>query len=203
MYTTEYNTNKGFTLLEMLIALSIFTIAIFIIMATLFAITNVQKKIIALQSAQDNLRFAFESMTKEIRTGKRFHCGTSGTLTAPLDCPFPNGGNSFTFQNALLQTATYQVVNINGVGVLVKSSNGALPDCASGSYINCQKLTSPDLVIVNTVNFYVRGSGANDHAQSLATIVLEGEVQDPVKKIGTAKLFLQTTISKRGLLDQP
>src|SRR3989344_3339435 len=162
MFTTE-NKTKGFTLLEMLIALAIFTIAVFIAVSTLFSITNVQKKIIAKQSAEDNLRFAFESMAKEIRTGKIFHCGTSGTLTSPQNCPFPSGGNSFTFKNS-------------------------------------QKLTSPEFVIVNKMNFYVSGATANDGAQSLATIVLDGQVLDP-KNIGTAKLVLQTTISKSGLLD--
>jgi len=197
MFTTE-NNMKGFTLLEMLIALTIFTIAVFIAVSTLFSITNVQKKIIAKQSAEDNLRFAFESMTKEIRTGKIFHCGTSGTLTSPQNCSFPSGGNSFTFKNSPAgQTVTYQVYN----NQLVKSSDGNLP-CTTGSYINCQKLTSTDLVIVNKVNFYVSGSAANDGAQSLATVVLDGQVLDP-KGIGTAKLVLQTTISKRGLLDQP
>ncbi|OGF93944.1 hypothetical protein A2Y47_00225 [Candidatus Giovannonibacteria bacterium RIFCSPLOWO2_12_43_8] len=203
MFTTE-NKMKGFTLLEMLIALAIFTIAVFIAVSTLFSITNVQKKIIAKQSAEDNLRFAFESMAKEIRTGKIFHCGTSGTLTSPQNCPFPSGGNSFTFKNSPAgQTVTYQVWTdpISGAKQLVKSSDGNLP-CTNSSYINCQKLTSPDFVIVNKVNFYVSGATANDGAQSLATIVLDGQVLDP-KNIGTAKLVLQTTISKRGLLDQP
>src|SRR3989344_5283610 len=198
MFTTE--NNKGFTLLEMLISMAIFTIAVFIVMTTLFSITNVQKKVIAKQSAEDNLRFAFESMTKEIRTGKVYHCGTSGTITLPRDCLFPSGDstNSFTFKNSVGQTVTYQVYN----NQLVKSSDGNLTDCVFGPCIKCQKLTSLDLVIVNKVNFYVSGSAAGDGLQSLATIVLEGQVLDP-KNIGTAKLNLQTTISKRGLLDQP
>ncbi|OGF67762.1 hypothetical protein A3I27_03175 [Candidatus Giovannonibacteria bacterium RIFCSPLOWO2_02_FULL_43_11b] len=205
MFTTE--NNKGFTLLEMLISMAIFTIAVFIVMTTLFSITNVQKKVIAKQSAEDNLRYAFESMTKEMRTGKKFHCGTSASDVSltPQNCTFSacqssslNCGVSFTFQNSALQTVTYQVVN----NQLVKSSDGNPPDCVSGPYINCQKLTSLDLVIVNKVNFYVSGSAAGDGLQSLATIVLEGQVLDP-KNIGTAKLNLQTTISKRGLLDQP
>src|SRR3990167_8333744 len=99
MFTTE-NNMKVFTLLEMLIALTIFTIAVFIAVSTLFSITNVQKKIIAKQSAEDNLRFAFESMTKEIRTGKIFHCGISGTRPSPQNCSFPSGGNFFTLKNS-------------------------------------------------------------------------------------------------------
>ncbi|OGF69489.1 hypothetical protein A3H65_01340 [Candidatus Giovannonibacteria bacterium RIFCSPLOWO2_02_FULL_45_14] len=200
MFTTE-NKMKGFTLLEMLIALAIFTIAVFVVLTALFSIANVQKKVIAKQSAEDNLRFAFESMTKEIRTGKIFHCLTSGTLTLPQDCDFPSGGNSFTFKNNPAgQTVTYQVVNQQ----LVKSSNGTLPCTPDpNDYIDCQKLTSPDLVIVNKVNFYVSGTEGGDGAQSMATIVLEGQVFDPVHNIATAKLNLQTTVSKRGILDRP
>lgn len=203
MFTTENNRaclrRQGFTLLEMLIALAIFTVAVFIVLTALFSIVNVQRKILAQQSAQDNLRYAFESMTKEIRTGKRFHCGTALPLTNPVNCPFGStAGTSFTFLNSIGQTVTYQVVN----NQLVKSSDGNPPDCVNGPYINCQRLTSPDFVIVTKVNFYVSGTAAGDGLQSLATIVVEGQVLDP-RNIGTAKLVLQTTISKRGLLDRP
>lgn len=198
--------SRGFTLLEMLVAMSVFSIVVLIVMTTLTSIVNLQKKIIAIQTAQDNLRYAFESMTKEIRTGRYFYCGDTvsdipSSSTGVKDCNFSNGGESFSFRNSVGQYVTYQINN----GQLVKSSDSsqAVRPCTTGTYINCQRITSQSVVIVNKVNFYVSGSGANDGAQSMATIVLEGQVQDPVHNIGTAKLNLQATISKRGLLDRP
>ena len=194
--------NTGFTLLEMLVAVAVFTIAIFIIMVGVFSVVNAQRKAVAVQNAQDNLRFAFESMAKEIRTGKSFHCGTSLPLTDPSTCDFPNGGTSFSFQNSSGQTVTYQVI----LNQLVKSSDGRLPctfpDPDNPDTDNCQKVTALELVNINRLSFYVTGSLVGDGAQSRATIVFEGEVLDP-KGIGTARIDLQTTISKRGLIDQP
>lgn len=195
--------NQGFTLLEMLVALSVFSVAITIVMTTLVSIVNLQKKLIAIQTAQDNLRYAFESMAKEIRTGKVFHCGATGTLTASQNCPInsSSGADSFTFRNSVGQTVTYQIYN----GQLVKSSDANLPNCANVNtpYINCQYVTSPGVVSINKLNFYVSGSGSGDGAQSMVTIVLEGQVSDTAHNIGTAKLNLQTTMSRRGLIDRP
>ena len=194
--------NRGFTLLEMLVAVGLFTVALFIIMVTLFSVTNAQKKAAALQNAQDNLRFAFEAMTKEIRTGRSFHCGASGALTQAQNCNFPNGSDSFSFRNGAGQTVTYQVI----LNQLVKSSDGNLPctvpDSQNPALINCQKITAPEVVIVDRIAFYVSGALAGDDLQSMATIVLEGQVLDP-RGIGTAQINLQATVSKRGLVDQP
>src|SRR3989344_277833 len=86
----------GFTLLEMLVALAVFTIAISLSLSSLLAITASQKKAVALQNVYDNARFAFEAISKEIRTGTSYHCGASladvPESASPRDCPFPGGG---------------------------------------------------------------------------------------------------------------
>ncbi|MBI2023791.1 type II secretion system protein [Candidatus Giovannonibacteria bacterium] len=190
---------RGFTLLEILISLGVFSIAVFIILTVLFSVSDAQKKTIAVQNAQDNLRYAFEAMTKEIRTGKVFHCGTGGSLTSPQNCAYPNGESSFTFRNSAGQVVTYQVIS----NQLVKSSNGTIPcDPDPNDVTDCQKITAIDLVLIDKMVFYADGTLGSDSAQSRVTIVLDGEVQDP-RNIGTAKINLQTTVSKRGLIDQP
>ena len=119
------NKKRGFLLLEMLVSIGLFSIAVTIIMTSLFSIINAQKKSVDIQTAQDNLRFAFDAMTREIRTGKNFHCGVGGTLTSPQNCdfPYPNGETSFTFQNSAGQTVSYGINN----NQLVKASDGKLP----------------------------------------------------------------------------
>ncbi|MEK7162485.1 MAG: hypothetical protein AAB730_01335, partial [Patescibacteria group bacterium] len=67
---------------------------------------------------------------------------------------------------------------------------------------DCQRITAPEVVIVDRIAFYVDGSAAFDGKQDRVTIILEGQVLDP-RGIGTAELNLQTTVSKRSLVDQP
>ena len=192
-------TRRGFTLLEILVAVSLFTVAIFIIIVTLFSISNAQKKALAIQNVQDNMRFAFEAMTKEIRTGKIFHCGTGTPLTNPANCQFPNPGASLSFLNTAGETVTYQRQG----NQLVKSTTGTLPcDEPLGPVQDCLKITSPQLVNITRLNFYVDGSVGGDNKQAIATIVMEGEVIGP-PGVGTTNINLQTTVSKRGLIDQP
>ncbi len=196
---------RGFTLIEMLVSVGLFSVAITIIMTSLFSITAAQRKAIAVQNAQDNLRFAFEAMTKDIRTGRYYYCGSTvtdipPTNTSTKDCPFGvNGGNSFSYQSSVGQTVTYQIWN----NQLVRSSDGTQPCVPDPNIISdCQKITSPNVVIVDNIAFYVSGSGGFDNAQSFTTIVLEGKVIDPRDQT-TTKINLQTSVSRRGLTDQP
>ena len=185
--------------MEMIVSVGLFSAALFIIMVSLFSIVTAQKKAIAIQNAQDNLRFAFEAMTKEIRTGKEYHCGTTGILSQPQNCDFPNGSDSFTFRNINGQRVTYQIYQ----NQLVKSSNGTPPCVPDDTDItDCQRVTSPQVVIVDRIAFYVDGALGADDEQSIVTIVLEGKVIDP-KGLANAEINLQTTVSKRALTDQP
>ncbi|OGF83183.1 hypothetical protein A3B18_00530 [Candidatus Giovannonibacteria bacterium RIFCSPLOWO2_01_FULL_46_13] len=195
---------KGFTLLELMVAVGLFTVAIFMIMVILFAITNAQRKVVNIQNSQDNLRFAFEAMIKEIRTGREFHCGATGVLSLPQNCTFASSGDtSFTFLNSAGQRVTYRLYYNNNADAyqLVKSSNGTLPcDGDTGDVIDCQRITATQ-VNVSRLRFYVDGTAGGDDKQSIATIVLEGDVPDA--KVGTTKISLQATVSKRGFVDQP
>src|SRR3989344_6257155 len=104
--------DKGFTLLEVIVSLGVFTIAILISLGTIFSITDAQKKAVAFQNTLDNIRFGLESMSKEMRTGYSFHCGLD-ISTEPLDC---SGGGGITFINALGDIVTYRLapVSVNG-----------------------------------------------------------------------------------------
>ena len=181
----ENNTIRGFTLVEMIVSIGLFSVAVLIIMSALFSLVNVQNKTVANQNVQDNLRFAFDAMVKEIRTGREFHCG-GGTITDPADCPL--GNSSFSFKNSAVpgQRVTYAISS----GQLVKTSDSV-----------SQNITAPG-VTIDRLTFFVSGSGQNDDLQSMVTVVLRGRINDP-KSSKDAEINLQTTISKRGLIDRP
>ena len=173
---------RGFTLLELIISLAVFSVVVLGALGSLLAITNAQKRAVALQTVQDNINFAFELMTKEIRTGSIYHCGLSNSDIAlsPQDCD--TGGPSFTFRNARGQMVTYRV------------EDGHLEKIIDGNTLDPLVLTAAE-VTVEYIQFYVLGSEANDQMQPRVTIVMKAVAGE--KEIGRSRINLQTTVSQR------
>jgi len=131
---------RGLTLIEVLVALGIFGLVI--TMATsifVLAIVN-QRRIIALRNVEDNVRFALDSMSREMRTGVNFN----------------GGGSSISFTNAAGEAVVYRLSS----GAIQKSSDGG---------INYSALTGSEAT-VNYLNFYIIGQAAKDGLQPRITI---------------------------------
>lgn len=83
----------GFTLVELLVAVSIFSLTMLIIVSSLLTMVDANRKGQALSSVMNNMHFALESMTRNARTGTAYLCGaTYNAPTSPTaaDC---TGGN--------------------------------------------------------------------------------------------------------------
>ena len=74
----KINKESGLTLIELIVALGIFGLVIGMVSGILVLALMSQRRITALRNVEDNIRFATESMAREIRTGKNFN--TSGNL---------------------------------------------------------------------------------------------------------------------------
>ncbi|MFM2424173.1 MAG: hypothetical protein RLZZ70_564, partial [Candidatus Parcubacteria bacterium] len=94
----------GFTLIEMLVSLALFTIIATTTVGTLLVVIGGNSQSVAEQSAMSNLSFALDSMTREIRTGTEYYCGSvaqvtaagvTGSASASADCLSGNDGISF------------------------------------------------------------------------------------------------------------
>lgn len=75
---------SGFTLIEMLVSLSLFTIIITITVGTLLVLLNSNRELASSQSLMDTLSFSLDSMTREIRTGRQYFCGSTNNMNAPV-----------------------------------------------------------------------------------------------------------------------
>jgi len=62
--------NKGFTLIEMLVALAIFSIVVTVMLSVTISLVKAQRKTQNLQLVHDSSRYAMEMMVKEIRMSK-------------------------------------------------------------------------------------------------------------------------------------
>lgn len=182
---------KGFTLVEIMVASSIFVVVMLIVSGSIVSVMSANQKSNSLRSVMDNLNLSLESMTRTIRFSNYYYCGSNSTPPAVLDCP--NGGGSLTVWFA---NTRYSYTLSSGRILRTKSDvTGTV-----SSYV-----TSPDVTISSLV-FKVTGStpfdtslsttcsAPNDCAQPKVVIIIKG--RSGVGN-GGSTFNLETTVSQR------
>ncbi len=165
-------TARGFTLIEMLVAVALFSSVMVIALGSLLAISTSDRKAQSLKTVINNLNFSIDSMARSIRTGTSWNCSGSSA-------PNCNGGNAIDFIAANGQHVYYKLETSSGttcgqtgtIGCLVKATN------SSGPWL---PLTSPEVVIDSAASpyiFYVVGATPSDNTQPKLVITLNGYVK--------------------------
>lgn len=189
--------SRGFTLVEMMVSVAIFSIVMTISLGALLAMSESDRKAQTLKSVINNLNFSLDSMSRSIRTGAAYHCDAAQVpLTAVRDCA-GTPASSFAYQPASGGTFVYRLETANPVlcgqpptkvGCIVRSTDG-------GSTYS--PLTSSE-VFINALDFYVTGAEAAS-VQPKVTILISGVVN--VSGTQTSPFNLQTSVTQR-LYDQ-
>jgi prepilin-type N-terminal cleavage/methylation domain-containing protein len=86
---------KGFTLVEMIVSVGLFSIVMLIAISAILSIIGNNKKVQAINNVVNNLNFAIESMVRDMKTGYLYKCDaavfppdkTLGTLCANSAVP--------------------------------------------------------------------------------------------------------------------
>lgn len=185
---------NGFTLIEMVVSLGLFTIIMFIATSAFLSIVNTDRKSRAVRIAADNLNLALEDMSRRIKTGSTYYCGDSATGT--FDCPggVPLGSFSFNDQN----TPSKRVVYKWGQGASCGTGYSGTQGCILRDGL---LVTSPEINITS-LKFLVSGSNnltSGDKKQPMVVIVIDGSLGT-----GTAisAFKIQTTITQRAYDNQ-
>ena len=176
--------SKGFTLVEMITAVAIFSLVMVIGMGALLNVLHANKQTQAIQTAVNNLNLAMEMMSREIRTGYYYHCG-SGDYTLTRDCLV--GDSSIAFE-----PFDGDVFNPNDQVVFRFDNNGIYKSVDSGA--NFLSLTAEELILED-LYFVVTGSDINDLIQPKVLIVAKGYVGEKEKE--KTYFNLQTTVTQR------
>jgi type II secretory pathway pseudopilin PulG len=179
----KIKTNSGISLIELMVALSLFIVVMLISTGALLSIVDANRKARAMESIMDNLAFAIENMSKSIRTGTVYHCGSGGSVpyTSPKSCN--NAKNFFTFKDS------------KGKQVVFKLTGNQIERSTDGGS-NYFGITSPEISI-DGLQFYVTGTGLTDKKQPKVIMVIRGQAGAKAKEI--SRFEIQTTISQRAI----
>jgi hypothetical protein len=145
---------KGVILMELIVSLALFSIAVIVILTLLSMGITAQRKVLALQSVQDNARFLLEFIVKEVRMGV-----ISNSSASALDI-INQDGNAirYSFINGNIERRTVpgnQGGAINSTDVIV-----------SGNFYTAGIGTTDNLEPKVTILLSVQGSGAKIEEQA-------------------------------------
>ena len=176
---------KGFTLIELMVAMSIFIVVMTISMGSILGVFDANRKSRSLKTVLNNLNLAVESMSKEMRFGKNYHCEEFPTASPPFTTPqnCAPGGKLMSF----LSSDNLQIVyKLNGT-TIEKSINGG------STYI---AVTAPEITI-DDLTFYTLGALTSDTLQPKVIIKIKSHAG--TTDIGRSDFTLQTLVSQRVL----
>lgn len=185
----EISTQKtaGFTLVEMMVAVAIFSMVAVISISALLALVDANRRSQALFSVVNNLNFAVEGMTRQMRTGAYYHCGSAGGVAQPQDCPGGDDYIAFEAYNGDRNDPSDQLVYRYNAAEdrIEKSTNGGM---------NFTPLTAPE-VVVESFEVRVNGAPRTDDEQPTAVFLIEGYVD--MGKGAHSEFHIQTSATQR------
>ncbi len=198
----QKTSQKGFTLIEMVVAVGLFSVVMLVAVAAILSIIGNNKKAQAINNVVNNLNFAIESMVRDMKTGQYYQCPqttTANLSTDPILSTDPSYCSGAEASVAFYSTLSGSDVPVeysfvpggddNGVykpGYIAKSTNGDAPI----------ELTSTTDVDIKSMKLYVNNPAPGTGQPSIFLIITgEAKILDnQVTQFG-----LQTLVSQRVL----
>lgn len=203
---------QGFTLVEILVALAIFTIFITIALSALIVSNSSSKKATNIKTATDNVQYAMETFSRNARLGSVYTClpanppGIQISSTNGSNCIFPNVGHGVaffvldpTFTPNQTDVYAYYLENLYGNGRIIRcverniASGGVLPPIYIMAMNDCAPLTADEIDIDNFV-IEVDGAETTDQKQPGIKVKISGNI---LINEESTPFALQTFISQR------
>lgn len=185
--------DKGFTLVEVLVATFIFTSIVVMAIGSLITTLDSAKNARALRTAMDNVNYAMESMSRSIRMGSNYFCSDSvgdidmtANNTITEDC---SDGDSFI---AVKPQSGARI----GFGVADRPGTTTHTLLKYVGNETPTEIVSSD-VDIEQLKFFVTGStplSSGDYVQAKVRIIMKGTV---MVKNSPVSFALQTLVSQR------
>jgi prepilin-type N-terminal cleavage/methylation domain-containing protein len=200
---TQIHTVRGFSLIEMMVSVALFSIVMVVSTTALLSLIDANRKAQSLQSVMNNLNVSLDGLVRNTRMGSSFYCANSGSSAPPSpvgvsDCDGSNqpAGNVFAFTpygkdptNASQKWVYWYDTSVPASKRLRKSEDGGL---------TFFPLTAPE-VQIDDMKFYVIGTNSGDNQQPRLVMIMKGTAGS--NKAKTRSTFnIQATAVQR-LLD--
>jgi prepilin-type N-terminal cleavage/methylation domain-containing protein len=185
----DLNSEKGFSLVEMMVSVSLFAIIMLVAVGALLALVDANRKARTLESVMNNLNISLDSMVRAIRMGTHYNCNGSAIPNPATGADCANGDDLFSFapygSDATRQNerSVYFIQN----GRIYRSLNGGT---------NSIPITAPE-ISVDELTFYVIGTLPGDITQPKVVVVVKGSAGNDEKTSTT--FYIQATAVQRSL----
>jgi prepilin-type N-terminal cleavage/methylation domain-containing protein len=164
------SSQKGFTLIEMIVSLALFTVVAVIAVGALLKLMDTERKSVTLKTSIDNMSFALESMSREMRVGRNYYCIPNDLSNIPIPTHLIAGNSNlcptgltnswivaFTSTKPCLNDLNNSVVYAYRFKAGITGTNGTLekaqqvPDCSVPvGEANFQEVISDDIDITDS-----------------------------------------------------
>lgn len=165
---------NGFTLIELIVAVFIFSVLVVIAGGSFVSALSLQRRALNIKKIEENGRFVLELMAREIRV--------ANPINTP-DNTCPSGISTLNFEHPVNGSIIYSLSgnqvhrNVGGVDTII---------------------SNPD-VEISRLTFCISGNTTNDDQQPRVTIIMG--LKTGGAAVEAATVDLQTTVSQRVLSD--
>ncbi len=189
---------SGFTLVELLITIALFSILVSIAIGGFVRALRAEREVSAMMFSESNISIALEEMTREMRTGYLFcHAAGGSQPSATCSCSVTSDGIMNGVQIETWTCKNIEFYNANGEKVDYELQNGVLERADNDQL---QPITSNN-VDVTYLDFTIFGNLETDNWNPRVTVAASVEPNDTTISWPTANL--QTTVSARGIDGPP
>ena len=199
---------KGFTLIEIMVSVSLFLIVMVIVLGALLSIIEGNKKTQAINNVVNNLNGTVESMIRDIKTGYSYKCGVargqivSSGGSSGCNPTIPQSSISFISTiSGTPRTVQYWIEQDDDTGIFgIKKNycpgNTANPATACQQSGNFKEtyITSPE-INVEKMEFYVKSPNAGSGDQPGVFLIIKGTAR--INPTTLSDFSIQTFISQR------
>lgn len=198
---------KGFTLVEMIVVLGIFSLLMTLATGALYTNQKINTKLQENQSILDNVNLSMDTISKDIRYGTDFYC--ADTVNAPQiplrqGCGYPTGGRVIFFKPNDVSSSTDRVAYYASSTVY---GDVILKDEYIDGATTTYQVTASNLRVKSLV-FYVLGANTtsgtsqdvgdiHDFEQPLIVLTLGGETIPADLTASSTSFVIETSISSR------